>query len=158
MLTRIGIPLLLIRNLNLLIMDAKEKVKRRSDEVEKMVTQVLIETPITRDDDRLLIWFIWRMQYPRLDKYTLEMFRSAFLGGILIPPESITRARRKVQEVRLDLRGLEFGNRYNLQNVYRRYFGVDAFQQSLFSGHYRDMAVAAEAYAKISQSDDEKVD
>jgi hypothetical protein len=79
-------------------MEKQQKIEKKLREAERIVTELLTEYPITRDDDRLLVWLFWRKQFERIDNYSLEMFRSAFLGGMLSPPETITRARRKVQE------------------------------------------------------------
>jgi hypothetical protein len=87
-------------------MEKQKKIEKKLREAERIVTELLTEYPITRDDDRLLVWLFWRKQFERIDNYSLEMFRSAFLGGMLSPPETITRARRKVQEKRPELRGI----------------------------------------------------
>ena len=131
-------------------MEKQQKIEKKLREAERIVTELLQEKPITRDDDRLLVWLFWRKQFERLDNYTLEMFRSAFLGGMLSPPETITRARRKVQEKRPDLRGITYENREDLQVIYSHYYGSDeAIQQDLFSGRFKDMAIAGSMYNQV---------
>lgn len=131
-------------------MEKQQKIERKLREAERIVTELLTEKPITRDDDRLLVWLFWRKQFERIDNYSLEMFRSAFLGGMLSPPETITRARRKVQEKRPDLRGISYESREDLQVIYSHYYGSDqAIQQDLFSGRFKDMAIAGSMYDQV---------
>ena len=130
-------------------MEKQKKIERKLREAERIVTELLTEKPITRDDDRLLVWLFWRKQFERIDGYTLEMFRSAFLGGMLSAPETITRARRKVQEKRPDLRGISYQNRTELQDIYTYYYGSNVTQQDLFSGRFADMAIAGSMYNEV---------
>jgi len=131
-------------------MEKQQKIEKKLREAERIVTELLIDYPITRDDDRLLVWLFWRKQFERIDRYTLEMFRSAFLGGMLSPPETITRARRKVQEKHENLRGLTYGSRADLQDIYSHYYASsEAVQQDLFSGRFKDMAIAGSMYDQI---------
>jgi hypothetical protein len=130
-------------------MAKQQKIEKKLREAERIVTLLLTAYPITRDDDRLLVWLFWRNQFERLDNYTLEMFRSAFLGGMLSPPETITRARRKVQEKNPDLRGITYADRADLQEVYTHYYGSQATQQDLFSGRFADMAIAGSMYNEV---------
>jgi hypothetical protein len=131
-------------------MEKQQKIEKKLREAERIVTELLTEYPITRDDDRLLVWLFWRKQFERIDNYSLEMFRSAFLGGMLSPPETITRARRKVQEKRPELRGIASNSRADLAEIYSRYYGSNkAIQQDLFSGRFRDMAIAGSMYDQV---------
>lgn len=132
-------------------METKQKAEKRLRETEKLVLEVLIEKPITRDDDKLLVWMVWGKQFERLDRYTLEMFRNAFLGGMLINPDTITRSRRKIQKSHEHLRGILYGNRSGLlETVYRHYYGdTPPIQQELFSGKFKEMAIAANMYESI---------
>lgn len=131
-------------------MEKQQKIESKLREAERIVTELLIDYPITRDDDRLLVWLFWRKQFERIDNYTLEMFRSAFLGGMLSPPETITRARRKVQEKHENLRGVSYGSRGDLQDIYSHYYGSSqAVQQDLFSGRFKDMAIAGSMYDQV---------
>lgn len=133
-------------------MEKQQKIEKKLREAERIVTELLTETPITRDDDRLLVWLFWRKQFERLDRYTLEMFRSAFLGGMLSPPETITRARRKVQVKRKDLRGITYEGREDLETIYRHYYGTPTpTQQDLFSGRFKDMAIAGTMYKVVGE-------
>lgn len=129
--------------------EKQKTIERKLREAERIVTELLTETPITRDDDRLLVWLFWKKQFERIDRYTLEMFRTAFLGGMLSPPETITRARRKVQVKRADLRGITYEGRENLENIYSHYFGSVNIQQDLFSGRFKDMALAGMMYDQV---------
>lgn len=129
----------------------KKAIEKKLREAERIVTEVLEKYPITRDDDRLLTWLTWRNQFERIDHYTLEMFRNAFIGGMVLSPDTITRARRKIQETRFDLRGIRYGHRNkDLEVIYRYYYGDHKdVQQDLFSGRFRDMAIASTMYDEI---------
>lgn len=59
-----------------------------------IVEQALKEYPSTRSDDRKLIMTVWWMQ----DQYYDEHFRK-FFQYTAIMPETITRIRRKLQEL-----------------------------------------------------------
>lgn len=128
----------------------KKTIEKKLREAERIVTEVLEQYPITRDDDRLLTWLTWRKQFERIDRYSIDMLRNAFLGGMLLSPDTITRARRKIQETRQDLRGFRTGQRGDLETIYRHYYGdTKVIQQDLFSGRFKDMAIATNMYEEI---------
>jgi len=73
----------------------------------KIVTEVLFDYPGTRDDDNLLYIKVIDRIHPGITKKTLEEVMP-FLKSYKLPPfESVSRARRKIQELRKDLRGSE---------------------------------------------------
>lgn len=70
-----------------------------------IVKRMLEDDPRVRSNDRLLIWKVWEYQ-GAVTKNDLTIFgsddhitKSAFLNKKLTAAESITRARRKVQEL-----------------------------------------------------------
>lgn len=66
------------------------------------VKEVLEQYPDTRDSDKKLMWLIWSRQ---LEKSTSESISHYdFLSKQVTTPESITRARRKVQQTHEHLR------------------------------------------------------
>jgi hypothetical protein len=58
----------------------------------KLVERVLELKPETRDDDKLLMLYVWQMQGLHFSKGQLEAFKKAS------SPESIRRTRQKLQE------------------------------------------------------------
>ena len=61
--------------------------------IQKVIQKVLKEQPITRLDDKRLILEVWKEEGLHLGK-----MREAYFLANCSPPESITRARRKMQE------------------------------------------------------------
>lgn len=67
------------------------------------VLELLINHPELRDSDKKLIWRVWEIEAgKRLALISLEYYMG------LTTPESITRCRRKIQELRPALQGSEF--------------------------------------------------
>lgn len=87
------------------------------EKIASKVFQVLVENPLCRDDDRLLICEIWKREmkdYPNED--TLQMFQI----GKLSHPETIRRFRQRTQEKYDGLRGENYEKRHNIQKVFLR--------------------------------------
>ena len=61
---------------------------------ERLVFRVLKDNPETRSDDRKLIVEVWKSQGLRLSEYQERLIKTK-----LLTPESITRARRKMQQI-----------------------------------------------------------
>ncbi len=78
------------------------------------VYPLLVAYPRTRDDDRLLIVKIW-FQESKSD--TKADFFREFINGELSFPDTITRARRKIQETHRGLRGEKWERRHEMQSV-----------------------------------------
>ncbi len=68
---------------------------------------------------------------------------------MLSSPETVTE-RGEGQEKREDLRGVSYGSREELEIVYKHYFGNSpVIQQDLFSGRFKDMAIAGNMYEQV---------
>lgn len=74
------------------------------------VAQLLREMPVTRDDDSKLLSLYWAWEGDK--KGECFDFLSALHSGVYTPAESITRARRKLQELDPDLRGTKYEKRH----------------------------------------------
>lgn len=88
-----------------------------------VVKVILIENPATRDDD-MLLWgaFLGKYLIVRPDEYFYDVLRTC--RSRKIPSyESITRARRKVQEQEPNLRGKRYKVRKKEEEEYRSYYG-----------------------------------
>lgn len=82
--------------------------------VEPTVERILRDYPATRDSDRKLILSVWWFQDNNFDKDFKRFFQEK-----AVMPETITRARRKIQE-----RGLYQASKQVEQQRYQKY--VDA--------------------------------
>lgn len=95
----------------------------RLQSVEKVVLQVLEEVPLAREDDYVLMYYVCL----RLNK--IDLLDTTFFDALLhhkqydMPNwESVTRARRKVQEKRPDLVSPQKAKkRHEEEKVYREY-------------------------------------
>jgi hypothetical protein len=80
--------------------------------LEKKVENWLRSDDRTRDNDRLLISFIWWNELPNdLRTDDVKRLLRLFSGGLLSNPESIRRCRQRIQEVETDLRGVSYQSR-----------------------------------------------
>lgn len=61
----------------------------------KLIQSVLRDNEKTRGDDKELILTVWEKQGLKLDESQKALFKK------VLPPETITRARRKIQETGL---------------------------------------------------------
>lgn len=70
------------------------------------VKEILIKYPQTRNSDKRLIWFVWcQKQAVMLNQEKPNMSKIMFMNYMQMPAsESITRARRKVQELNPELK------------------------------------------------------
>lgn len=59
-----------------------------------VVKKLLVEYPVLRDNDKMLMWYVWEKQHVA-GAAIMQMERFVYDATT---PESITRARRKVQE------------------------------------------------------------
>ena len=87
--------------------------------VSEIVKEVLIENSKTRDNDEMLIVEVWTKQYPEISNNLnwFNEFSHYFITQKLFKTESITRARRKLQELHPDLRGESYKARHNHTEV-----------------------------------------
>lgn len=85
--------------------------------VSEVVEHILINDPQTRESDEMLILKVWAFQNPNIRKkdFSFVQFSHGFLGGRFHSTGSIMRARRKIQEIREDLRGSNYKSRQSHQ-------------------------------------------
>ena len=90
--------------------------------VSEIVEQVLIDHPETRESDEMLILKVWAFQNPeiRSKSFSFIDFSHGFLRKKFHSTESIRRSRQKIQEIRADLRGLNYKNRKTHQAEIKR--------------------------------------
>lgn len=90
-----------------------EKISNLTEQVKG----VLEKDPRTRDNDRLLCSIMW---YRSIGSTTRTMsavdFLKMYVNGDLINHDTITRARRKVQEENISLRGENYNGRQSHQD------------------------------------------
>lgn len=81
----------------------------------KIVEELLVQYPALRDSDDKLTSTVWFRQLPEFSETWDGMRTDEFLrfmySGKLFSAEAITRCRRKVQEIRPDLRGVKYNER-----------------------------------------------
>lgn len=87
--------------------------KNEFKEVCCKVYDVLVGCAESRDNDRLLLANVWQIEAGDIKK---SHFISLLLEGTLTTPETITRARRKLQEKYTHLRGRKWNERHALQD------------------------------------------
>ena len=85
--------------------------------IQVTVKQLLIKFPEARDNDRLLILKIWVEQNIDLrhkrDHYLFKQFAIDFMQGEYVDPATISRCRRKLQDVHHELRGKNWYKRHH---------------------------------------------
>lgn len=88
-------------------------------QVSSIVKDILINEPRTRDDDNLLVLKVWAKKNPDLrnPSFSFVKFSEGMLDGTYPSYESISRARRKLQEEFPNLRGLNYKERHKHQEV-----------------------------------------
>ena len=93
-----------------------KEIKRMKPLVEKL----LQEFPLTRDNDNLLLLKVWAEQDNtlRMDKLFSD-FSVGMIAGKYMKFESVSRARRKVQEENPGLRGKYYKDRKELAEEIR---------------------------------------
>lgn len=86
--------------------------------IKDMVELVLVEYPKARDNDNFLVCKIWYRQNKEMCQSGSAMdLLVAFSQNKLISIESITRCRRKIQELRPELRGTKYHLRQKEQET-----------------------------------------
>ena len=83
-----------------------------------LVTKILTEHAVTRDDDfKLYVWVCYELCPENMDgKFSKTMWNHEELG--LPSYETVTRARRKAQEMNPALRGTKYKKRQERQEDY----------------------------------------
>lgn len=84
--------------------------------MQEIVETILIQSPESRDDDNLLVSKIWGYTLVSMgikpSEHNMTLFLQMYRSGDLPSADIITRARRKVQELREDLRGDKWEERH----------------------------------------------
>lgn len=90
--------------------------------IEGTVRQILKQEPITRDSDKLLVLKVWAEQNPEIRKtnHPFVFFASDWIKGKYVDPDTITRARRKIQKETPELRGEKYKIRHEEQERTRK--------------------------------------
>ena len=87
-----------------------------SKNVKDNVTDILSQFPITRDSDMRLIAMYYRKHAPEPIGYiTADEFLNLLANGKMPSPDTITRARRKIQQHNEELRGTTWEKRQERQ-------------------------------------------
>lgn len=93
------------------------------------VKEVLERYPDTRDNDNLLMAIVWDKEVKELGYEIASMTAWNFLKlhsqGKLASTESITRARRKLQELHPQLRGRNYAKRMANQTDVKKQLGYE---------------------------------
>lgn len=91
-------------------MNTVQSMKKHKDKVREL----LVEYPEYRDDDLRLIASFYFANYGRnnLQNLTAMEFLMNFSKGVYLPPDQITRIRRKLQEQEPELRGKKYYERH----------------------------------------------
>ena len=88
--------------------------------IKPLVKELLQDFPLTRDNDNLLLLKVWAEQDNTLRKEKLfSDFSVGMIAGKYMKFESISRARRKVQEENPELRGRYYKDRKELAEEIR---------------------------------------
>ena len=102
--------------------------------IKERVTAILEKLPESRDNDRELIVRYWKWELYDLQKsanqrlqnpphFTVDSFFASFMTGGFTNPDSITRARRQVQEQNPHLRGKKYRERQARQEDVKKELG-----------------------------------
>jgi hypothetical protein len=102
--------------------------------IKQRVTAILLRYPETMDNDRELIVRYWKQQISdmqdaareklqSLPYFTFDSFMASFMTGGFEHPDSITRARRKIQEEYPHLRGAKYNERHKHQEKVKEELG-----------------------------------
>ena len=101
-----------------------ETIKDKIKKVAPLVLQVLREEEETRDDDNLLCASLWARQGAK-NSLKFGEFCIMLCDGRFANPETVGRARRKIQETQIDLRGKFYNERHNAELEFRNQIKMD---------------------------------
>jgi hypothetical protein len=87
-----------------------EEIKK----ISQIVYKILKDTPATRDNDILLFSEVWKHQGLKTKITYKKFFKKLYLGE-LAHTETISRARRKIQEQKKEVRGELYSYRKKLE-------------------------------------------
>jgi hypothetical protein len=91
----------------------------KTSKIKDTVTKLLTIYPVLRDDDARLVVNVWNEQLLRrginLNTEPANEILFIIANGSLNSSESITRCRRKLQEVNIDLRGAKWLERHEAE-------------------------------------------
>ena len=90
----------------------KRKIIRLTDKITGLLT---VKSDL-RDDDRRLICNIWWKSVSNPELLMFEDFIKLYIDGKVPESDSITRCRRKVQELNKELRGRSWDLRHGLED------------------------------------------
>lgn len=96
---------------------------KQIQKIKDIVHDLLISKPHTRDCDKKLMANVWSKEIGGIKTLTNISgydFLKYFSEGKLSSPESIRRARQKIQEENEDLRGATYFERQHLANLTRK--------------------------------------
>ena len=94
--------------------------------LETKVKQILETSPATRENDHTLVAHYWASETIHEGPLRIEsakVFLQLLATGILTKYSSISRARRKIQEKHVDLRGKSYNIRQNKAKKAIKHFG-----------------------------------
>ena len=85
--------------------------------LERTITGLLTNHPHLRDNDRKLVATVWWQKVGEPLEYLVgKDILKMYADGDLPDVDSITRCRRRLQEVREDLRGIKWESRHKSEN------------------------------------------
>lgn len=87
-------------------------MNQRNNTTKEAVIKLLTDKPKTRDNDSLLIAYVWHSEY--MGDNDVATFLNQLSSGKLTSPETIRRIRQKVQEVNPHLRGSKYNHRHEV--------------------------------------------
>mgnify|MGYP003149960073 FL=1 len=93
-------------------------IKKVANKIERL----LLEEPVLRDNDSKLVANVWYSLIgdSRIKDMSAMDFLRAYADNKITPADTITRARRKLQEDNPDFRGDKWADRHILANKVRR--------------------------------------
>jgi len=94
-------------------------MKYFKESTKEIVTKLLKDHEHLRDDDNKLIATVWYYQLPKVEEAVMD-FLYLLSDGKLPSFESITRCRRKLQELNPELRGELWDQRHQLQEKVKK--------------------------------------
>jgi len=84
-----------------------------------LVKDIMVKYPSTKDNDELLLIKVWEYQNPGVFRKNFSYFALEFVSGLYAKVESVTRARRKLQELDPSLRGKAYNQRHKAETETR---------------------------------------
>lgn len=101
-----------------------------SKQLTDRIKLILLNHPATRDSDEYLAVKVWVEEFPELKQSTFKDFVILFRTGETSSYESISRARRKLQEHFPELRGNNYKERQAKTEKIKQELKENHFKQS----------------------------